>query len=724
MSSKLAMALLWAALVVGLVACADLFGAGARPSLRVSTVSGESDAAYASVSLLRVVVDPESGTEKVREIGVSSGEEAKVVFEDLPEGTATVEVVLEDQAGNALFEGTESVRLRKGERAQAVVALQGIPRCVIWPLTIDFGQLAVEETLEKSFQIRNVGAGKLSGNVGEACEEFAVTGGGGTYSLAANETHVVTVSFKPVSAGNKTCEVVTGQDCASSVTCIGATDALVCRVSPPDLEFGPVETGSHTDTTLTIENVGSGMLSGVASLSNQEDFSIPSGGEPYQLGSGQSHSIKMRFAPRSEGQKSCTVDVGDPACLSVQCMGEGVGAAPVCFVSEDTLRFGRIDIGDYLNRSFAIRNDGGGVLSGTVSASCPHYSIVSGDEEYDLGPGDSHTVTVQFRPPDAGVKTCTVETGIKCANVSCMGVGGGSPAYVLVPAGNYRMGDGIAYCGEDEREVTLTRDFWLGQYEVTNQEYLDVLSWAYDRRYVDATSSSVRDNFDGSTEELVDLDDVDCEIAFSGGVFSLRETEVGLEAYPAGYDPAYHPMKEVTWYGAVAYCDWLSLREGLDRAYDHSTWVCGGGDPYSAEGYRLPTDAEWEYAAQWDDERIYPWGEVGFGIPTCALANHAPSCVGWTSPVGSYPAGAQSNLSAPIYDLAGNVGEWASDWFECGLGTSPETDPPGAGSGYTRVARRGSWNLSQQQAARASYRYGLSPVISNDTIGFRPARSD
>ncbi len=289
------------------------------------------------------------------------------------------------------------------------------------------------------------------------------------------------------------------------------------------------------------------------------------------------------------------------------------------------------------------------------------------------------------------------------------------PSMVLVPPGSFTMGDGKAYCGKDEREVTLTRDFWIGQYEVTNQEYLDWVQWAYDNGYVTATSLSVRDNLDGSTEELVDLDDEHCELAFSGGVFSLRDAGHGLN----GDDP----MKEVTWYGAVAYCDWLSLAEGLLRAYDHSTWACGGGDPYSAAGYRLPTDAEWEYTAQWDDERNYPWGNQH---PTCSLSNFDDfgyACVGWTVPVGSYPAGVQPNLLDPIYDLSGNVWEWANDWWICSLGTSPATDPPGAESGSSRVIRGGGWT-HRASSLRAASRHYDYPDGSYYNLGFRLARSD
>ncbi len=277
---------------------------------------------------------------------------------------------------------------------------------------------------------------------------------------------------------------------------------------------------------------------------------------------------------------------------------------------------------------------------------------------------------------------------------------------VEVPAGVFTMGDGSAECGTQQHEATLTRSFYLGQHEVTNQEYLEAVQWAFDHGYVTATSGSVIDNLDGSTRELLDLDTY-CEIAFLGGVFTLFD-------FGHGINPD-HPVKKVTWYGAAAYCDWLSLRAGLPRAYNHSTWQCNGGDPYSAQGYRLPTDAEWEYAAQWDDERIYPWGNEA---PDCNRANYE-GCVNWTLPVGSCPdAPAVPGLS----DVAGNVWEWCNDWFVCGLGTSPVTDPPGPTSGTYRVLRGGSWYHTNSYL-RCAHRNDYSPYNSEVYIGFRVSKT-
>jgi formylglycine-generating enzyme required for sulfatase activity len=279
---------------------------------------------------------------------------------------------------------------------------------------------------------------------------------------------------------------------------------------------------------------------------------------------------------------------------------------------------------------------------------------------------------------------------------------------VLVPAGTFIMGDGVTHCGEEEREVTLTHSFYLGRYEVTNQEYVAAVQWAYDLGHVTVDSSSVRDALDDSKEKLLDLDGSECEIAFDedSGTFSTVNAKC--------------PVKHVTWYGAARYCDWLSLQQGFPRAYEHGgDWSCNGGDPYGAGGYRLPTDAEWEYAAQYEDERIHPWGDE---TPDCGRANYY-GCLGSTSPVGSYP-GAPDISGELLYDMAGNVWEWCNDWHECLLGTTPETDPVGPSSGASRVVRSGCWYAGDCALRCASRAASSHPGGDGIAMGFRCARSE
>jgi len=274
---------------------------------------------------------------------------------------------------------------------------------------------------------------------------------------------------------------------------------------------------------------------------------------------------------------------------------------------------------------------------------------------------------------------------------------------ILVPSGNFTQGDGVAYCGADQRQVLLNRPFYLGQCEVTNQEYRDLLQWAYDQGHITATETSVRDDLDGSSQLLVDLSSGFMNIAFSGGVFSVA----------SGYEQ--HPVTSVNWYGAAAYCDWLSMHEGLAREYDHATWLCNGGDPYSAYAYRLPTDAEWEYAAQYNDGRIFPWGNEALD---CTRSN-STGCAGHPDAVGSYPAGVSA---LGFYDMTGNVWEWCNDWEVCDLGTEPAVDPVGPASGDGRVVHGGSFTHVEQYSRRAG-RISYSPGSCYSYGGFRIARS-
>jgi len=301
---------------------------------------------------------------------------------------------------------------------------------------------------------------------------------------------------------------------------------------------------------------------------------------------------------------------------------------------------------------------------------------------------------------------------------------------VLIPAGTFTMGDGEASCGEDEREVTLTRDFYIGVYEVTNGEYVEMLQWAYNQNLVEVDSSGqVLDVTSGKLlgywlSEYYAIQFSEIKFDREMEVFRLQESSFAREnAYPSGYDPTNHPLLMVTWYGAAKYCDWLSESEGYAPAYDDSILNCNGGDPYGAEGYRLPTDAEWEYVTQCQGSRRWPWGEEE---PDCERANGIVGsewCVEWTEPVGSYAA---APAGVGVYDLAGNVLEWCNDLHECDLGNEAQTDPvgPELGSSLRRVLRGGSWGYCDVGCATRCLYYGHArPPYLHTFTGFRLART-
>ena len=292
--------------------------------------------------------------------------------------------------------------------------------------------------------------------------------------------------------------------------------------------------------------------------------------------------------------------------------------------------------------------------------------------------------------------------------------GGPPTGFVYCPPGTFLMGSPEGELGrvsdETQHQVTLTHGFYVHSTEVTNRQYAELAQWAYNHGFCTATSASLRDNLDGSNQELLDLDAPQRFISFSGGTFTVEE---GKED---------HPVLEVTWFGSVAYCDWLSLQQGLSRAYNHSTWQCNGGNPYTATGYRLPTEAEWEYACRAGTQTAFNTGSC-LDEGTEAIYNGLQPQVGclsgsWnflTAPVGSFPANGNG-----LFDMHGNLWEWCNDWYGEYEGTV--TNPGGPATGSSRVNRGGCWS-NGAQLCRSARRTDFNPVGSLNSMGFRPVKS-
>jgi formylglycine-generating enzyme required for sulfatase activity len=173
------------------------------------------------------------------------------------------------------------------------------------------------------------------------------------------------------------------------------------------------------------------------------------------------------------------------------------------------------------------------------------------------------------------------------------------------------------------------------------------------------------------------------------------------------------PVEMVTWFDAVEYCNRRSQREGLTPAYA----ISGTGDSRtvtwnrSANGYRLPTEAEWEYACR-----------AGTGTPY--YSGNGVDAAGWygaNSSSTTHPVGGKQANAWGLYDMHGNVYEWCWDWY--GYYTSgAQTDPVGASSGSYRVIRGGSWG-DHAQNLRSAIRGYFTPTNRNSSLGFRLVRS-
>ncbi len=246
---------------------------------------------------------------------------------------------------------------------------------------------------------------------------------------------------------------------------------------------------------------------------------------------------------------------------------------------------------------------------------------------------------------------------------------------VYVPAGEFEMGSGQE---SPVHKVGLDA-FWIDQTEMTN---------AWFATFLNEQGNQVEDGVSwlepGAGE--------------SGIVYGHIEEEDGVFSPQAGYED--HPVIEVSWYGAAAYCAWA--------------------------GGRLPTEAEWEYAARGAQGWVYPWGDAfdGTRVNYCDASctqkwkdtDFDDGSAEW-APVGSYPSGASW---CGAMDMAGNVWEWVSDWWsEDYYAHSRSQNPQGPDGGTFRIARGGSW-FDEPERVSTSVRKGLTPSSYRmHWVGFR-----
>jgi formylglycine-generating enzyme required for sulfatase activity len=199
-----------------------------------------------------------------------------------------------------------------------------------------------------------------------------------------------------------------------------------------------------------------------------------------------------------------------------------------------------------------------------------------------------------------------------------------------------------------------------------------------------------------------------------------EEYERVLHKNPSLRKGARQPVEQIRWADAAAYCNARSRLDGLQPVYDLKTLVCDFG----ANGYRLPTEAEWEYAA-----RAGTTTRFFFGDNQAKLKLHAwftENCMMKPRPVGTR----QPNPWG-LYDIYGNVWEWCHDFYqEDYYKKSPKQNPKGPETGRTRVMRGGCWH-SRPNKCRSSYRYHDYPDFTDQCfqadfrgfVGFRCVRS-
>ena len=196
--------------------------------------------------------------------------------------------------------------------------------------------------------------------------------------------------------------------------------------------------------------------------------------------------------------------------------------------------------------------------------------------------------------------------------------------------------------------------------------------------------------------------------------FYIDKYEVTQEEYekvrgenPSRWEGRKNPMEQMRWSDAVRYCNARSRLEGLQPCYDLETWECN----FDANGYRLPTEAEWEYASRAGTKTSYSFGDISRKI----------KLYGWfkeNSGGRPRPVGQKLPNLWGLYDMYGNVWEWCNDFYQVDYyQKSPEKAPQGPKNGETRVLRGGCWN-STSDKCRSSFRYNENPAYADVCFGY------
>ena len=278
------------------------------------------------------------------------------------------------------------------------------------------------------------------------------------------------------------------------------------------------------------------------------------------------------------------------------------------------------------------------------------------------------------------------------------------PEMTEIPSGTFTMGQvlGDFRLGIPLHTVIIPHDFKLGTYEISNAQYCEMLNYALLQGELagDYKQNITLKNAHGDAQVLLNL-----EADYKGYVNPIR---FDASRFVVAEESKNLPVVYVTWYGAAFYCNMLSRSQGVEETYDLNSWNTNFG-----KGYRLPTEAEWEYAARYPDGRTFPWGNDFENL------NHHANFglnVGELTVTDGFKEG-KSYLG--LYNLIGNAEEWVNDFYST-YPTDTVTNPTGPVEGVYKQKRGGSWYKHDNNLPFSAYRYDTNYQYTYYfDIGFR-----
>ncbi|MFC1898482.1 SUMF1/EgtB/PvdO family nonheme iron enzyme [Candidatus Cloacimonadota bacterium] len=283
-----------------------------------------------------------------------------------------------------------------------------------------------------------------------------------------------------------------------------------------------------------------------------------------------------------------------------------------------------------------------------------------------------------------------------------------NPLLTAITGGTYYMG---SMSGDDDeapvRSITLTHDYQIGAMEISNSEYCEVLNWALGKGKVDNAYSNDLTYIYAADAFLLGniIDEDNCCISFSNTT-KIFKVELGMED---------HPVTDVKWFGAIAYTNWLSMIEGSTALYTGTSSV--SCDVYGVEGYRLPTEAEWEFAA------IGGTSSAGYTYSGSNTIDDVAWYIGNANDQ-LHPVGLKGANELGLKDMSGNAWEWCNDKYDPYDPASliDPTGPTGNISNNTEViVRGGCWEYDAYHLRNTNRSFSKANLAYkvNTSIGFR-----